>query len=349
MSQVIDMPELLPSLREADDPHLIRTLPILVLLPHNRCNCRCVMCDIWKIRQTRELTTADLAPHLDSMRALKVRWVVLSGGEPLLHSDLAALAGLLRGERIRVTLLTAGLVLDRFARAVAEGVDDIIVSLDGPPAVHDDIRRVPRAFDRLAAGVRAVRSLRPSIPVCARCTVQKGNFRYLGATVRAAWEMKLNSISFLAGDVTSEAFNRPQGWSPERQGCVALDAREVEDLEAEVDALLRNCRMEIDSGFIVESEDKLRRIVLHFRAQLGQILPASPRCNAPWVSAVVEADGAVRPCFFHPPLGKLQDAPLHELLNSAEALNFRRRLVVSSDPVCRRCVCPLFLSPGGAD
>ncbi|HEV2246069.1 MAG TPA: radical SAM protein, partial [Terriglobia bacterium] len=44
--------------------HLIRDLPILILFPHNRCNCRCVMCDIWKIRQVREITAEDLKPHL---------------------------------------------------------------------------------------------------------------------------------------------------------------------------------------------------------------------------------------------------------------------------------------------
>src|SRR5580658_8413997 len=33
--------------------HVIRELPVLVILPHSRCNCRCVMCDIWQIRQIR--------------------------------------------------------------------------------------------------------------------------------------------------------------------------------------------------------------------------------------------------------------------------------------------------------
>ena len=28
-------------------------LPILILEPHNRCNCRCVMCDIWKLADVR--------------------------------------------------------------------------------------------------------------------------------------------------------------------------------------------------------------------------------------------------------------------------------------------------------
>jgi radical SAM protein with 4Fe4S-binding SPASM domain len=58
---------------------------------------------------------------------------------------------------------------------------------------------------------------------------------------------------------------------------------------------------------------------------------------------VVEADGAVRPCFFQPALGSLHDRPLEQLLNSPEARVFRRELDVRRDPVCRRCVCTLNL------
>jgi hypothetical protein len=36
----------------------------------------------------------------------------------------------------------------------------------------------------------------------------------------------------------------------------------------------------------------------------------APRCNAPWVSAVVETDGAVRPCFFQQAIGNLADGTL---------------------------------------
>src|ERR1700733_8016371 len=95
--------------------HLIRELPILVLLPHSRCNCRCVMCDIWRIRQVREITPEDFEVHLASLRELKLRWVVFSGGEPLMHADLSTLAQMLRREGIRTTLLTAGLILESHA------------------------------------------------------------------------------------------------------------------------------------------------------------------------------------------------------------------------------------------
>ena len=326
-------------------PHRIRALPVLVLFPHNRCNCRCVMCDIWRIRQGREITARDLEPHLESIRALGVRWVVFSGGEPQMHTDLPALSRALRAEGIRLTLLTAGLLLEPQARSVADTIDDVIVSLDGPPEIHDRIRRVPGAFDRLARGVDSLRKLRPEIAVRGRSTVQKANYRYLRETAQSAKQIGLNSISFLAVDVTSRAFNRPDGWTPEAQSGVALNTEEVRELEAEVEALIRERSQDLATGYVVESVEKLRRIVRHFRAHLGQLAPVAPRCNAPWVSAVVEADGTVRPCFFHRALGNIREKPLLAILNSEQALNFRERLDIASDPICRRCVCSLYLSP----
>ena len=100
------------------DPH-VGSLPILVLFPHNRCNCRCVMCDIWRISQVREITVEDLQAHVESLRRLKVRWVVFSGGEPQMHTDLAALSRLLRALGVRLTLLTAGLLLEAQGATIA--------------------------------------------------------------------------------------------------------------------------------------------------------------------------------------------------------------------------------------
>ncbi len=324
--------------------HEIRTLPVLVLFPHNRCNCRCVMCDIWRIREIREITARDLEPHLDSFRALKVRWVVFSGGEALMHSDLATLSRLLRVEGIRLTLLTAGLTLEANAPLVVEYLDDVIVSLDGPPEIHDSIRRVPKAYDRLARGIRSLRKLRPEINVSGRCTVQKANVQHLRQTIWTARQLNLNSISFLAADMTSEAFNRPGGWTPEHQGGIALNAREVEELDREIETLIREHSRDIDMGFVAENAEKLRRIVLHFRAHLGQVRPTAPRCNAPWVSAVIEADGTLRPCFFHRALGNIHDKPVREILNSSEAIAFREQLDIPNNPICQRCVCSLHLT-----
>jgi MoaA/NifB/PqqE/SkfB family radical SAM enzyme len=326
--------------------HQIRTLPVVVISPHNQCNCRCVMCDIWRIREPKEITPALLEQQLTGFRELGVRWVVFTGGEPQLNPQMISLAKMLRAESIRVTMLTAGLLLESHAEAIAENIDDVIVSLDGPSAVHDQIRRVPHAFEQIKAGVVALRSFRPDIAVRARCTVQRANYRSLCQTVQSAKEIKLNSISFLAADLTSEAFNRPQGWAPGRQERVALNAEEVDTLEAEIERLVAEHNLDLNSGFVVESADKLRRVVLHFRAHLEQEQPASPRCNAPWVSSVIEASGDVRPCFFHPSIGNIHDQPLRHILNGPKALSFRANLDVATNPICRRCVCSLYIPRG---
>jgi MoaA/NifB/PqqE/SkfB family radical SAM enzyme len=323
--------------------HQICTMPVVVISPHNQCNCRCVMCDIWRIREPREITPTDLQRQLASLRKMGVRWIVFTGGEPQMNGELSSLARMIRAEGIRVTMLTAGLLLESHAESIAATIDDVIVSLDGPRAVHDHIRRVPHAFERITAGVAALRKVRPDMQVRARCTIQKANHLSLRRTVQSAKEIGLNSISFLAADLTSKAFNRPLGWTPEHQDRVALNADELEDLDAEIERLISEHSVDLESGFVVEPASKLRRIVHHFRAHLGQAQNIAPVCNAPWVSAVIEASGEVRPCFFHPSLGNIHNQSLHEIVNGPEALKFRANLDVATNPICRRCVCSLHI------
>jgi MoaA/NifB/PqqE/SkfB family radical SAM enzyme len=323
--------------------HLIRTLPVIVIAAHNQCSCRCVMCDIWKIRDPQEITPQDLERQIKSFRDLGVRWAVFTGGEPQRNANLFTLAYMLRAEGIRVTLLTAGLLLEAQAEQIATTIDDVIVSLDGPLAVHNQIRRIPRAFERIAAGVKALRRYRPDMAVGARCTVQKQNHRHLCALATASKEIKLTSVSFLAADVVSSAFNRPEAWPEQRQQEVALNCQEVEALADEIERLITEHREDLDSGFVVETPAKLRRIVTHFRAQLGQAEHVAPYCNAPWVSAVIDSSGEVRPCFFHAPMGNIHDSTLEEIVNASAALRFRAHLDVPTNSICRSCVCSLHI------
>jgi MoaA/NifB/PqqE/SkfB family radical SAM enzyme len=265
--------------------------------------------------------------------------VVFSGGEPLMHSDLFRLADLLHANGIRTTLLSTGLLLRRYAARIVESIGEVIVSLDGPPEVHDAIRRVSGAHRMLVEGVQALHALDPAYPISARTTVQRSNHTHLRATAHSARSTGLRSISFLAADITSDAFNRPHGWPADRQSAVALTSAEIPALEAEVEALIAE---ESDRGFAAESPEKLRRIVRHFRAHLNLAEPEAPRCNAPWVSAVVETDGTVRPCFFHEPIGNAHAEGLAAAINGPRAIAFRQSLRVDENPVCRRCVCSLY-------
>jgi MoaA/NifB/PqqE/SkfB family radical SAM enzyme len=296
------------------------------------------MCDIWKSSTKAEISIGELERHLYDFERLSVRWVVLSGGEPLMHSDLFRLCALLRKSHIRITLLSTGLLLERHATAIANSIDDIVVSLDGPPEIHDRIRRVEGAFALLERGVDTIHRLRPAFAISARSTVQRQNYPYLRRTAVTAKHLGLDSISFLGADVTSQAFNRVQLWDRARQDEIALAEDDIEPLESEIAQLIDEWG---NSGFIRESPEKLQKLVQHYRAHLNLCAPIAPRCNAPWVSAVVESNGDVRPCFFHTSIGNLHGRGFGEVLNSPEAQDFRKHLDVATNPVCKRCVCSL--------
>jgi len=315
--------------------HHLERLPVLAISIHSRCNCRCGMCDIWRTPESRQFTMADLKQHLGDIRSLGVEWVVFTGGEALMNSDLFAMACALRELDIRVTVLTSGLLLGRHAHEIMAHTDDVIVSLDGPRGIHDSIRGVIGAFDQLASGVRLVQAAAPGFSISARCTVQKSNHACLVDTARAARSLGLRSISFLAVDVTSDAFRHTANASRSRH---LLTVDEIQRLEAEIDRLEQNSVF----AMVMETPAKLRRIVDYFRAAAEGVEPEAPLCNAPWVSSVLDHDGTVRPCFFQPAIGNVKHAGLAHAINSAEAQSFRRSLDIATNPICRRCVCSLY-------
>jgi MoaA/NifB/PqqE/SkfB family radical SAM enzyme len=299
------------------------------------------MCDIWKRETNEQIRAQDLERHRSSLKSLGVRQVVLTGGEPLLHNDLSALCNFFRDRQIHLTLLTTGILLHKRAEEVATLFDDVIISLDGPPEIHDAIRRVSGSYNLIHKGIAAVRHYNPSMAITCRTTVQKANHRHLRQTVDAARALGLDSISFLAADLTSEAFNRPLIWPGEKQSEIGLNLKEVSALEEEIEQLILQYQAAIDHKYIAESAGKLRRIVRRFREHLGQLTPQAPICNAPWVSAVVEVDGSVRPCFFHRTIGNITSSTLEEVINGEKAQEFRRSLDMENDGTCRRCVCSL--------
>ncbi|MBI3941985.1 MAG: radical SAM protein [Chloroflexi bacterium] len=324
--------------------HRIHTLPVVILMPHSRCNCRCVMCDIWKANHNKqEISREDLSRHLETFKKFNVRWVVMSGGEALMHSNLWTLCDLLKGMGIKITLLSTGLLLKPHTSNILRWCDEVIVSLDGSREVHDIIRNVPRAYDRLAEGVASLKAIDPRFRVTARSVIQRRNFADLPHTIDAAHTIGLDQISFLAADIASTAFNRPAPWGDERVTDVALSPNEVIQFRDILEQVIVSHSGDFTSGFVAESPAKLRRLPQYFSALNGEGDFPETTCNAPWVSTVIEADGTVRPCFFHRPLGNIHEHALDEILNSADAITFRHELDVRRDAICRKCVCTLHM------
>ena len=327
--------------------HRLESLPILALSVHSACNCRCVMCDIWKANgDKREISSDELSRHVDAIRALRVRRVMLTGGEPLLHRNLWALCSGLHALGIHLTLVTTGLLIEHHAAEIASCIDTVVISLDGPRQVHDRIRRVPGGFDRIARGIMALRAQLPSPRLIARSVVQRDNAPVIDETIAAAERIGFDEVSFLAADVSSPAFNRPQPWPAERVAEVAVTGDGLAALEQAVARVLDARSELLADGFVAGGRASLDRIVAYYRALAGQGPLPRVQCNAPWVSAVLEPGGVLRPCFFQPAYGSAA-AGLEPALNSECAIEFRKRLDVSTDDTCRRCVCSLNVALTG--
>jgi MoaA/NifB/PqqE/SkfB family radical SAM enzyme len=324
--------------------HRISALPIAILMPHSACNCRCVMCDIWKDNKNlRQLTTNDVEHILVSLKKLDTKRVVLSGGEALLNRSVFEFCDILKAAGMRITLLSTGMTIARYAAQIAAKTDDLIVSLDGPEKIHDEIRNISGAFTALREGVTAIHLIDPTFRITARSVVHRLNYRQLAETITTALQMGLQQISFLPADVTSEAFNRSRPWEKERQDSVLVPEEELDELRQVIESVIQTFSAEIASGFISENPAKLRSIHQYYSAQAGRESFPEKHCNAPWVSAVVEADGSVRPCFFHDVCGNVRTQPMHEILNSKKSIQYRRTLKPSQNPTCQKCVCSLNL------
>ena len=326
--------------------HRIYSLPIVILMPHSRCNCRCVMCDIWKGNNNiKQLEEHDISNLLDSLNQLKTKMIVMSGGEALMHPNFFRLCEIIKSNSIKITLLSTGLLLKKYSKDVLRLTDEVIVSLDGSREIHDKIRNIPNAFDKLRAGVRELKKENQKFRVTARCVIQKENFRDFPNIVDAAKEIGLDQISFLTADVTTDAFNRPDLWNEQKAGEIKLSVNELDEFKNVIESLIITHSNDFKTRFIAESPDKIRRFYHYYAAYYNNSSFPEISCNAPWVSSVIEADGRVRPCFFHEAIGDIRENSFSDIINSEKSVTFRKNLDVKTNSICEKCVCYLNLSP----
>jgi len=326
--------------------HKVSALPIVILMPHSACNCRCVMCDIWKDNKNlKQLNDSDITGLLDSLRKFGTQQVVMSGGEALLNPNFFRLCEILKNQGIKISLLTTGLSIKGNAVQLLNWVDDIIVSLDGDEPLHDAIRNIPNAFAKLKAGVEFIKELSSNYKITARTVIHRLNFRNWESIIYAAKQMGLDQVSFLPADVSSHAFNRQMAWVEPKQHEILISENELPELQEVITRIINNNIADFNSGFIAESREKIQQIYQYYAAFYELNPFPFKKCNAPWVSTVIEADGSVRPCFFHEVIGNIRDSSLATILNSVDSVNFRKTLDMSKNPTCVKCVCSLNLPP----
>ncbi len=315
-----------------------RGLRLLVMHVSTRCDQACAHCSIWKSngKGGDPLGVDERLALLGEAKSLGARSVLFTGGEPLLCDHIESLA---RGAHLlglSVQIASNGLGLGGARAWLGQAVDEVYLSVEGPEAIHDSIRGASM-FARLRASIAAVRDLAGRPRLVGRSVISSRNAAVLEATVAAARELGLDAISFLSVDVLSEAFGgEPSARLPLRPGPAEVAA--MREAIARLDAAGELGR------FVSEDASKLARMAAEFAK--GDARRTAPACNAPEWSSVVEADGALRPCFFQPKASRVGRGLSLSVARDSAAYADALRSLGQGNPVCAACVCPKQIGEG---
>jgi MoaA/NifB/PqqE/SkfB family radical SAM enzyme len=294
------------------------------------------MCNIWRIpKAIPDLPLATWTGLLSSPELNGLRELDITGGEPFLREDLPELlrwicrshAGHFPSLRT-VAITTNGILTDRIVRTVREiiapmqrlGIDLVLAcGMDGVGEVHDRIRNVPGAWDKLRTTLDELQALRrdhPSLVLGIKTTIVPENVDELPRIAGFARERDLFTI-ISPCIITANRFGN-------------LDLAGRLTFSAAARQAMQRFYQGPDFAW-----DGHRQTMLDFLAD-GRV---KKPCSAGFNTVFVRHTGEVFPCPLIPAtLGNLREQPLGELLKSPQAARFRRRIGTFAE--CRACTEP---------
>jgi MoaA/NifB/PqqE/SkfB family radical SAM enzyme len=158
-----------------------------------KCNFRCEMCNIWKKKSVNEMTPDEVALFFE--RWSQFRWVHMTGGELFMRRDLDDLVAAIQKSCKSLFLLnfpTTGWFGDKTVQLVENtlkrGVGRLMVtiSLDGPKAIHEEMRGLPGSFDRAIDTFKRLRGIkRSNFQTVVGMTLLTKNADFVDATIEA--------------------------------------------------------------------------------------------------------------------------------------------------------------------
>jgi len=144
-------------------PHTIQ-LPIT-----NKCNSRCVMCNIWQTDNTKEADISEFSSFFKDSIFKEVTSVGVNGGEPALVKDLPEyIEPILKLPKIKaLNVISNGFIKTPFLENIKKIFQmcrsknisfHLSISLDGVGQVHDKVRNIPNAFKKTLATIEEIQN-----------------------------------------------------------------------------------------------------------------------------------------------------------------------------------------------
>lgn len=324
------------------------------------CNLRCKMCGQWgdfgasrKLSSdilTSQLTFDELKSLIDDVAFFKPN-ITLFGGEPFLYKEFLKLIEYIKSVSLRCNAVTNGTLLEKYAEPLVDvGMDEIIISLDGTPEIHDMIRGVPGAFGKIVRGVKRIqdvkeesRKRKPLINVAV--VISELNYQNLGEIVALCADMKVSSVCFhhliFFSKETYEKHNEEFQkaffiTSPSWGGFIREHPGiDTDSLISEI-ARVKNKRYDTKVYFYPDFTDE--EIKRYYSGE--QFVPQtySQRCKSPWMEAYIFPDGSVRPCLSMDYIaGNIKSESFLKVWNNKLYRRYREVIKKKTFPVCAKC------------
>jgi len=327
-----------------------------------RCNLACPMCGQWGERGSfkemgrkecrAELTVRDVGSIVEQIAHWKPA-VTLFGGEPLMNPCIVDMIKCIKRAGLRCNMITNGTLIGKWSEElVRSGIDELIVSLDGPGEVHDRMRGKQGTFDRLVGGLEALnnakRKLKSRKPVVnINTTIWEDNAPHLHELMPLAGRLGARTVTFhhpiFIGEndmkLHTEMMDRLFGVTcSDFQGFVR---DEPPGVDADLLIAERNRIESLNNGVKAAfypnyTDDEIRR----YYSELSYTPESySGRCLSPWMVMYVFPDGELRPCLsLGVTFGNMFEAPIEDILQGPAAERFRGDLKKRGMfPACSRC------------
>ena len=303
-----------------------------------RCNLRCVHCrssSQLEVEGHPDFSLDEAKRVLDDIRSYASPVVVLSGGEPLLRSDVFDIAAYGTGLGLRMCLATNGsLVTADTCRQITEsGIKMVSLSLDGSTAaVHDDFRNQPGAFEGVMNATRLFNAHNIDFLVNSSFTKRNQDeapkihqlVKSLGAT---AWYLFMivptgRGEEIMAELIPPDEYEAMLNWHY--------------DMEKEEDELLVRPTCAPQYYRVVlqrakEEGEKFKRRTLKFSTG------GSKGCLAGQLICMIDVDGNVLPCSYFPlPAGNIRTQSFREIWEQSPLFLEMRDFAGYKDH-CGRC------------
>lgn len=305
-----------------------RTPPILTLFVTNLCNARCQHCFYWKTleQERKEISLEEIESLSRDLGHLEL--LLFSGGEPFLRNDLAEIVRIFwRNNGLKtVSAITNGLQPEKIAKEVEKILKIsprllmiVPLSLDGTKEIHDQIRGVRGAFEKVQETYRRLLKLKkeyPNLRIRFTATVFSFNYQNLFKLVDQmprlfpksleCWALSLN---LLRGNPRNPDFKLP---APDR--LKKLFTYKIKKFKE-----TRSWTTKLFERIIFAAQIKTLK-------EKRQIVP----CEAGRLMAVVYEDGSVGHCELLPTIGSLKEKSFNQIWRSEKAKSLRKRIVKKS-------------------